>query len=162
MTKKPPLLPNLSSWHPSLCHHIQSTCLTMVEQQRKMMLMKIRKVVRDVFCNFGFGGAWVPLLYLNEGHAVSCDSYSTKTAKTIFTTSNPCADQNLQNQLFCYCLCSCLRLSLCHCLCRCFYLCHCLCRCSCLCSCLCHCPRQYVWGIGLCLISWSQGEGNFA
>ena len=97
--------------------------------------MKIRKVVRDVFCNFGFGGAWVPLLYLNEGHAVSCDSYSTKTAKTIFTTSNPCADQNWQNDfclcschcplsISCYCLCSCLCLSLCNCPCRYFYLCH--------------------------------------
>ena len=50
--------------------------------------MKMRKVVRKVFCNFGFGGAWMPLLYLNEGHAVSCDSYPRKTAKTIFARSN--------------------------------------------------------------------------
>ena len=52
--------------------------------------MKIRKVVRRK----GFlqlwlwkALAWMALLYLIEGHAVSCDSYQRKTAKTIFTSS---------------------------------------------------------------------------
>ena len=44
------------------------------------------ELFRGVFCNFGFGGVWIPLLYLNEGHAVRCDSYSTKTARTLFHT----------------------------------------------------------------------------
>ena len=44
------------------------------------------ELFRGVFCNFGFGGVWIPLLYLNEGHAVRCDSYPTKTARTLFHT----------------------------------------------------------------------------
>ena len=44
------------------------------------------ELFRGVFWNFGFGGVWIPLLYLNEGHAVRCDSYSTKTARTLFHT----------------------------------------------------------------------------
>ena len=59
------------------------------------------EIFRGVFCTFCFGGVWIPLLYLNEGHAVRCDSYPTKTAKTLFHTQpklpNPFCQQTFSN-----------------------------------------------------------------